>query len=114
MNAEKVATIMAQIRDYVPNNKKEELQKLLTGAPDDAQMRISALGFKSSTTALLLSIFLGEFGIDRFYLGDTVKGIIKLLTAALCGVWWFLDIFLCYKRAKKKNYDKIVKAITNE
>lgn len=49
---------------------------------------------KSKTTAILLSIFLGEFGIDRFYLGYTVPGIIKLLTAGGFGVWWVIDIIL--------------------
>ncbi|MBC7264109.1 MAG: TM2 domain-containing protein [Chloroflexi bacterium] len=49
---------------------------------------------KDWTTALLLSIFLGELGIDRFYLGYTVLGILKLLTAGGCGIWWLIDLIL--------------------
>ena len=47
---------------------------------------------KSKTTALILSIFLGELGIDRFYLGYTGLGILKLLTAGCFGILWLVDI----------------------
>lgn len=47
---------------------------------------------KSKTTALILSILLGELGIDRFYLGYTGLGILKLLTFGGCGIWWIIDI----------------------
>jgi len=42
-------------------------------------------------TVFLLSIFLGEFGIDRFYVGKIGTGILKLITAGGCGVWWLID-----------------------
>ncbi len=49
---------------------------------------------KDWTTTLLLSIFLGAFGVDRFYVGKTGTGIIKLLTVGGCGIWWLVDIIL--------------------
>ena len=49
---------------------------------------------KSWLTAVLLSIFLGYLGIDRFYTGHTVLGILKLLTGGGCGIWWFIDFIL--------------------
>lgn len=49
---------------------------------------------KSKTTALLLSIFLGELGFDRFYLGKIGTGLLKLITVGGCGVWWLIDIIL--------------------
>jgi len=47
---------------------------------------------KSKSTALVISIFLGELGIDRFYLGYTGLGIIKLITVGGFGIWWIIDI----------------------
>jgi len=44
--------------------------------------------------ALLLSIFLGQLGIDRFYMGYIGLGILKLLTAGGCGIWWLIDLIL--------------------
>jgi len=49
---------------------------------------------KSKTTALILSILLGELGIDRFYLGYTGLGILKLITGGGFGIWWLVDIIL--------------------
>ncbi|KAH9524912.1 TM2 domain-containing protein 3 [Bulinus truncatus] len=50
-------------------------------------------GYKWST-ALLLSIFLGGFGVDRFYLGLWREGIGKLLSFGGLGVWTLVDVIL--------------------
>jgi TM2 domain-containing membrane protein YozV len=49
---------------------------------------------KSWIVALLLSIFLGWFGIDRFYMGYIGSGVVKLLTLGGLGVWWLIDLIL--------------------
>ncbi|CAL1546783.1 unnamed protein product [Lymnaea stagnalis] len=50
-------------------------------------------GYKWST-AMLLSIFLGGFGVDRFYLGLWREGIGKLLSFGGLGVWTLVDVIL--------------------
>ena len=51
---------------------------------------------RSWICALLLSVFLGALGVDRFYLGKIGTGILKLLcTLIVCGfIWWTIDIVL--------------------
>lgn len=51
-------------------------------------------GQKDYLVALLLSIFVGSLGIDRFYLGYVGLGILKLITLGGCGVWALIDIIL--------------------
>jgi hypothetical protein len=49
---------------------------------------------KDWLAALLLSILLGQIGVDRFYLGYIGLGVLKLLTAGGCGIWWLIDVIL--------------------
>jgi hypothetical protein len=49
---------------------------------------------RSWWVALLLSVFLGPLGADRFYLGRTRSAVIKLVTLSCFGVWWVTDFVL--------------------
>lgn len=48
----------------------------------------------NKTALLLISIFLGEFGVDHFVSGKILTGILKLITGGGFGVWWLIDIIL--------------------
>ena len=47
---------------------------------------------KSRLVALLLCIFLGEFGIHRFYVGKIGSGILFILTVGWFGLGWLIDL----------------------
>ena len=49
---------------------------------------------KDWLTTLLLAIFLGGFGVHRFYTGHIGIGIAQLLTLGGCGIWSLIDIIM--------------------
>ena len=77
-------------------------------ADEDKFNLVSAVELKDPTTILLVSIFLGSLGIDRFMLGETGMGILKLLTLGLCGILTIIDWFSVQKKARDLNYNKIM------
>lgn len=71
----------------------------------------STIELKDPTTLLLISLFLGGLGIDRFMLEDTGVGILKLLTGGVCGILTIVDWFTVQKRARELNFTKIMAAL---
>lgn len=71
MEQNKLNAIMMQYKDSIPDEQVLNFKNLLQSAPDDVYDNLLCIPTKSTTTTLLLSIFLGGLGADRFYLGDT-------------------------------------------
>lgn len=83
------------------------IRQKLENANDDAFLTLQATELKDPTIYLLVSIFLGGWGIDRFMLGDIGMGILKLLTGGLCGILWLIDVCTIMKKTKEKNLASI-------
>ena len=64
---------------------------LIPAMDRQAQRRFTP-GSTDYSVAWLLLIFLGLFGIHRFYLGKWVTGIIYLISGGLLGIGWLYDL----------------------
>lgn len=109
MDIQKVDMFMMAHGKELPAERLPYIREQLMLVDDNKWGCISTLQFKDPTIALVLSIFLGYLGIDRFYIGDIGLGIGKLLTGGGCGVWSLVDWFLIVGATKQKNYDALVR-----
>jgi hypothetical protein len=96
-----------------PSEQLPSLRQRLSQLDDSqANQVIAAANIKSPTTALILSIFLGTLGVDRFYIGHIGLGVAKLLLAWLTfGIWTIVDWFLIINATKKANLVAINNAL---
>lgn len=67
--------------------------------------------FKDPIVSIILSIFLGYLGIDRFYIGDVGLGILKLITFGGFGIWTLIDWFLIMDSTREKNLKSLLTII---
>lgn len=82
---------------------KPALEKL----SEEDWLTVNTTTFKDPTMMLIVSLFAGMLGIDRFLIGDTGKGVGKLLTFGGLGIWAFIDWFNIQSATKKKNKQKL-------
>lgn len=96
-----------------PSEQLPSLRQRLSQLDESqANQVIAAANIKNPTTALILSIFLGTLGVDRFYIGHVGLGVAKLLLAWLTfGIWTIIDWFLIINATKKANLAALNKAL---
>lgn len=58
---------------------------------------------KYQAFALILAVFLGVFGVHRFYLGKTLTGALMFLTGGGGLIWWLIDISQVKKMVVEHN-----------
>lgn len=96
---------------YLPESQLPMIRERLLNLDDDRAIAVQMVQFKDPTITLMLSIFCGGYGIDRFYIGDTGIGIGKLLTLGGCGIWAIIDWFLITNATRKKNLEKLCQVL---
>ena len=84
------------------------LRERLMNVEDTVSAQVAFSQLKDPTIALILSIILGPYGIDRFYIGDIGLGMLKLITCGGAFVWFLIDIFLIMDTTRRKNLDTLL------
>ena len=108
MDQQKIEMFLMSNREYFPEDKILFIKDKLKTIDDEKFLLISSVGLKNPLTMLLMSLFLGSLGVDRFMLGDTGMGVLKLLTSGLCGILTIIDWFSVSQKTKEKNFNTIM------
>lgn len=104
MESNKIDLFLAQNGKMFTPMQLVEIRNKLQNIPDEKASIIMGMEFKDPTLLLIISVLIGELGVDRFMLGNVGMGVLKLLTGGLCGILWIIDIINIQKMTKEYNY----------
>jgi TM2 domain-containing membrane protein YozV len=74
--------------------EKSQVKKMVKEKVIAVQTTKKPIRKRNYFVALILSIFVGWMGVDRFYVNHIGLGILKLITCGGLGIWWFVDIIM--------------------
>lgn len=103
-----VTTYLAINADKFPKEALNSVQQKVSNLSEQKELSLNTLNLKDPTLALLLSFFFGTFGVDRFYIGNTILGVLKLLTVGGFGIWTIIDWFIILKTTRQQNLEKLI------
>ena len=104
MEQQKVDMFLAVNSKFFESHLIPQIHDMLMKADDSKYLMIQSTSFKDPTTMLIISLFGGHLGIDRFMIGDTGLGVAKLLTCGGVGIWTIVDFFLIMGRTREVNF----------
>ena len=108
MDQSKVDMYVMTNQKYFPAEKIMYLKEKLAAMDESKFAMVSTVELKDPTTLLIISLFLGGLGVDRFMLGDTGVGILKLLTGGCCGILTIIDWFTVMNKTKQLNFNNLM------
>ena len=107
MDEQKINLWLGSNAKYFDATQIPILREKLKKASDEQYIAVQIQSYINPTVTTIISVLLGELGIDRFMVGDIGMGVLKLLTGGLCGVLWLIDIFTISKKVKNKNFAQV-------
>lgn len=108
MDTQTVTNFLAMHASAFPPQSYQLLKDRLLSMDDEQFAYAMGKGVKSPVIAFVLSFFVGSLGVDRFYIGDILLGLLKLLTLGGLGIWWLIDLFVIMGATRRKNFMNIM------
>ena len=98
--------------NFFPEGSVNELGARLSKLSQNQFNAIQGIQLKDPMIMLLLSLFLGGWGVDRFLLKEVGLGVVKLLTCGGCGIWTIIDWFLVMNKTREFNQKLVLDSIS--
>lgn len=107
MEQQKVDMFLMSYAKYFDGFQLAAIRDHLLKMDDSKMILLQSASLKDPTTMLIISLVGGTLGVDRFMVGDTGLGVLKLLTCGGLGIWAIVDWFLIMGRAREVNMEKL-------
>ena len=111
MDSNKLDTYLTTNQKMFPEDKILSLKEKLAQVDDATFDRVSATGLKDPMMMFLISVFVGELGVDRFMMKEIGMGIVKLVSFGGFGILYLIDVIKIMKKVKEMNYNNIIAAL---
>ncbi|MBQ2441122.1 MAG: TM2 domain-containing protein [Paludibacteraceae bacterium] len=108
MEKEKIDQFLMINGKNFPEIMQQQIRNKLASLDESKASMVLGTEWKSPTIGFLLAFFLGSLGVDRFWLGQTGLGILKLVTCGGAGLWSLIDLFTVFGRTKNFNLQKLM------
>lgn len=108
MDKQKVDLFIISNSKYFTPTQLMEVRNVLNQTDDEKWILLQTMQYKDPVVSIILSVFFGQIGVDRFLIGDIGLGVGKLLTCGGFGVWWLVDLFLIMDATKQKNFEQFM------
>lgn len=89
----------------------EDVKRILEPLTEEQFQLVLAQDYKEPGWMLLISLFAGTIGVDRFVLNEVGLGVLKLLTCGGMGIWTIVDWFLVQENTREYNFKLLNQAI---
>lgn len=132
MTEEKKELVIKKYKGQLPSYKMDSFERSLNDASDDIYEKLMAIPPRKKIVTILLGVFLGWAGINRFYISNLPFAIIKILltvVAVFCAIsgnlsdliiagviiaFYIIDIFWASKKGMDVNYDEVMSFMREE
>lgn len=90
---------------YLPQTAIPMLRDRLQDLSSEQLIALNSIEFKDPTMVLIIAIFF--CGVDRMLIGQVGLGVLKMITAGGCGIWWLIDLFSISEATRQYNLNKL-------
>jgi TM2 domain-containing membrane protein YozV len=111
MDAQTVDLFLMANSKYLEDHQMYLIRERLIAMDESKWRMLQFMQFNDPVIILIVSLITGPLAIDRFMIGDTGLGVLKLITCGGLGIWMLVDWVIIMGITRRKNTEKLMMAI---
>lgn len=106
MDSQKADIYMMNSGKHFPTMYAPRIREKVESTSQSEWNQLQMLETRDPIFILIISLIVGQLGIDRMLIGQVGLGLAKLLTCGGFGIWYIVDWFIIMDATKEQNYVK--------